>query len=82
MQRRSGEIPEFRNPAPDELSLGILLQRLLDRIIDARGRTQGCPCLHLDLAVMDARFVVEEGAGQMWCKASPIKIQRIGSEGN
>ena len=58
MKRRVRKITKLRNPPPDELSVRILLQRLFDRIVDPRRRAEGGAGLHLNLAVMDAWFVV------------------------
>jgi len=55
---------------------------LLDRVVDPWNRAEGCSRLHLKLAVVNPGLIIEEGPGEMGCKAPPIEVERIRSERN
>ena len=55
----------------------VLILALLDRVIDADGVDSCDPRLHLTLAVMDARLVIDKLACQMQRRTAPIQPQMV-----
>jgi len=78
MQPYIGAIGEFRTPASDEHTLGIVVEALFDRVVDA-DRVDRCAAgLHLTLTPVDPRLVIHKQPGQMEAGFPPGEPEVIG----
>lgn len=66
-------ICQFRNVTANENSLWVLIGHLFDRRVDPHRVDSSDARLHLNLAVMDARFIIEEQSGQIDSRFSPVQ---------
>ena len=77
MNQRIGHCRKFGNPVPDEVTGFVLILALFYRIIDADGVDPGDPRLHLALAVMDARLVIDKLARKMQRRTPPVQPEMV-----
>ena len=71
---------EFGNPASNEDRLRILFEGLLGRVVDPVTVDARHARLHLELAVVDTRLVVDESSSELGGDASPVEPQVVGSK--
>jgi hypothetical protein len=72
-----GHRAQLGHPAADEDALGVLIQPLLDRVVDADGVDAGDAGLHLRLRVVDARLVIGEAAGEEQRRLAPVQPEVV-----
>ena len=79
-QPRVGHTPHGGQPAPHKLAVRVLVLRLFDGVVDPRGVDAGGARLHLQLAPVDARLVVEKLRSQPLTHRPPMQPQRVGRD--
>ncbi len=76
------DVGEFGDPLADEGAVGVVVETLFHRRIDADGVDAGLAGLHLALRPMDAWFVIREQAGEGGARGLPGQPEIVGGEGH
>ena len=80
VQRCDRQIAQFRQIAADELAVGVVVQRLLHRVVDPHGVDARHARLHLELAVVDTGLVVGEKLREDRSRPTPIEPKMVTGE--
>jgi hypothetical protein len=70
----AGRPTELRNPAGDKAVLRIMIKELLRRIIDPYSIQPDRASLHLKLAEVYPRVVIEKYSGEAGVNSSPVEV--------
>ena len=82
MEQGRWQSAKFWHPFQDKRTVGIVIQRLLHRVVDT-DRVDAChACLHLHLRVVNARLKVEEQRAQPGCAQTPVLPEVVGEKGD
>ena len=79
-QPRIRHAAHVRQPAAHEMAMRIMVVRLFDGVVNARGVDASRTGLHLHLAPMDTRLVVQKLSRQPLPHGSPMQPQRISGD--
>mmetsp|Transcript_32988 Transcript_32988/g.51082 ORF Transcript_32988/g.51082 Transcript_32988/m.51082 type:complete len:209 (-) Transcript_32988:321-947(-) len=75
-----GDISQLRYVLPNKQPPRILVDPLLRHIVHPHCIDPRRPCLHLQLWIVYARFVIQKNPREVWCNALPVQPKVKGGE--